>query len=138
GGRPADRQAPADERRQPGARRAAVGQGEQAMTTHYIAGLWQAGQGEAFDSLNPVTQQAVWSGQGADAAQVAAAVAAARAAFPAWARRPLDERIEVLERFAATLKVHSDELARAIGEETGKPLWESATEVTSMVNKVAI
>ena len=26
----------------------------------------------------------------------------------------------------------------AIGEETGKPLWEAATEVTSMVNKIAI
>lgn len=108
------------------------------MTTHYIAGLWQAGQGEAFDSLNPVTQEAVWGGQGASAAQVEQAVVAARAAFPAWARRPLEERIALLERFAATLKSHADELARAIGEETGKPLWESATEVTSMVNKVAI
>ena len=108
------------------------------MTTHYIAGSWQAGQGEAFDSLNPVSQEAVWSGQGASAAQVEQAVVAARAAFPVWARRSLDERIAVLEQFAATLKAHSDELARTIGEETGKPLWESATEVTSMVNKVAI
>ncbi|MBB2496499.1 succinylglutamate-semialdehyde dehydrogenase [Aquipseudomonas ullengensis] len=108
------------------------------MTTHYIAGNWQAGQGEAFDSLNPVTQAVVWNGQGASAAQVDSAVQAARAAFPAWARRSLEERIAVLEQFAVTLKAHSDELARTIGEETGKPLWESATEVTSMVNKVAI
>lgn len=108
------------------------------MSTHYIAGAWQAGQGEAFDSLNPVTQESVWSGQGASAEQVEAAVAAARAAFPAWARLSLDARIAVLERFAATLKTRADELARCIGEETGKPLWESATEVTSMVNKVAI
>lgn len=108
------------------------------MSTHYIAGAWQAGQGEAFDSLNPVTQESVWSGQGASAEQVEAAVVAARAAFPAWARLSLDARIAVLERFAATLKTRADELARCIGEETGKPLWESATEVTSMVNKVAI
>ncbi len=108
------------------------------MTTHLIAGNWQAGQGEAFDSLNPVTQAVVWSGRGATADQVEAAVAAARAAFPAWARRPLEERIAVLEQFAVVLKAHADELARCIGEETGKPLWESATEVTSMVNKVAI
>ncbi|WP_165677840.1 succinylglutamate-semialdehyde dehydrogenase [Metapseudomonas otitidis] len=108
------------------------------MSTHYIAGAWQAGQGEAFDSLNPVTQESVWSGQGASAEQVEAAVAAARAAFPAWARLSLEARIAVLERFAATLKTRADELARCIGEETGKPLWESATEVTSMVNKVAI
>ncbi|WP_137885307.1 succinylglutamate-semialdehyde dehydrogenase [Pseudomonas sp. 2FE] len=108
------------------------------MSTHYIAGTWQAGQGEALESLNPVSQAVVWAGQAATAAQVEAAVQAARAAFPAWAKRSLEERIGVLERFAAALKAHGDELARSIGEETGKPLWESATEVTSMVNKVAI
>jgi succinylglutamic semialdehyde dehydrogenase len=88
--------------------------------------------------LNPVTQAVVWRGQAASAAQVEAAVAAARAAFPGWASCSLDWRIAALERFAVALKAHADELARAIGEETGKPLWESATEVTSMVNKVAI
>lgn len=108
------------------------------MTTHYIAGQWQAGEGATLESLDPVSQAVVWSGRAASAAQVDAAVAAARAAFPAWARRPLEERIVVLEAFAATLKARSDELARAIGEETGKPLWEAGTEVTSMVNKVAI
>lgn len=108
------------------------------MTTHYIAGQWQAGEGATLESLDPVSQAVVWSGRAASAAQVDAAVAAARAAFPAWARRPLEERIVVLEAFAATLKARSDELARAIGEETGKPLWEASTEVTSMVNKVAI
>ncbi|MEE9100785.1 succinylglutamate-semialdehyde dehydrogenase [Pseudomonas nitroreducens] len=108
------------------------------MNTHYIAGQWLAGEGEPLESLCPVSQAVVWSGRAASAAQVAAAVAAARAAFPAWARRPVEERIAMLERFAATLKGRSEELARAIGEETGKPLWEAATEVTSMVNKVAI
>ncbi|MGH8375901.1 MAG: succinylglutamate-semialdehyde dehydrogenase, partial [Pseudomonas sp.] len=108
------------------------------MTTHYIAGTWQEGQGEPLESLNPVSQQVVWSGKGATAAQVDSAVNAARQAFPAWAIRPLEQRIAILEAFAASLKAHADELAHCIGEETGKPLWESATEVTSMVNKVAI
>jgi succinylglutamic semialdehyde dehydrogenase len=108
------------------------------MTTLYIAGAWQAGLGETFESLNPVTQQVIWSGQGATAGQVDAAVMAARQAFPAWATLTLDERIGVLETFAVTLKHRADEIARCIGEETGKPLWESVTEVTSMANKVAI
>ncbi len=108
------------------------------MSTHYIAGAWHAGEGEALESLNPVSQAVVWAGRGATAAQVEVAVQAARVAFPAWAKRSLEERIGVLESFAAALKVHGDELARTIGEETGKPLWESATEVTSMVNKVTI
>ena len=108
------------------------------MSTLYIGGHWLAGAGEPLESLNPLTQQVIWSGHAATAGQVDQAVQAARAAFPGWARRSLDERIAVLEAFAAVLKAKADELARAIGEETGKPLWESATEVTSMVNKVAI
>ena len=47
------------------------------MTTHFIAGKWQAGQGETLQSLNPVTQAVIWQGQGADASQVDAAVRAA-------------------------------------------------------------
>ena len=87
------------------------------MSTLYIAGTWQAGQGERFESLNPVTQHVVWVGQGATAVQVDAAVQAAREAFPAWAKRSLDERVAVLEAFAASLKTHADELSHCIGEE---------------------
>ena len=108
------------------------------MNSLYIAGRWVEGLGQAFESLNPVSQDVLWSGKGASAEQVEVAVQAAREAFPAWASRSLDERISVLEAFAASLKNHGDALARCIGEETGKPLWESATEVTSMVNKIAI
>ena len=108
------------------------------MTTHYIAGQWQAGQGEPLQSLNPFDQTVIWSGRAASPAQVESAVQAARGAFPSWARLSLEQRIDVLEQFAAILKAHADELAGLIGEETGKPLWETATEVTSMVNKVAI
>ncbi|MGE8348347.1 aldehyde dehydrogenase family protein, partial [Pseudomonas helleri] len=108
------------------------------MSTLYIAGAWQNGQGEIIESLNPVTQQVLWTGHAANAEQVSEAVKAARQAFPAWAKRSFEERLSVLEAFAASLKTHADELARCIGEETGKPLWESATEVTSMINKVAI
>ncbi|MDQ7985977.1 succinylglutamate-semialdehyde dehydrogenase [Pseudomonas sp. G34] len=108
------------------------------MSTHYIAGLWQLGQGDALESLNPVSQQVLWTGREADASQVEAAVQAAREAFAEWAAAPLGERIAVLERFAAVLTARQDELARTIGEETGKPLWEAATEVASMIGKVAI
>ncbi|MAB99265.1 MAG: succinylglutamate-semialdehyde dehydrogenase [Pseudomonadaceae bacterium] len=108
------------------------------MSTHFIAGNWLAGEGDAFESLNPVTQDVLWQGRGATPAQVDSAVAAARAALPGWAAQSLDQRIALLERFAVSLKEHADELARTIGQETGKPLWESATEATSMVNKIAI
>ena len=67
------------------------------MKSLYIAGEWLAGQGETFESLNPVTQQVLWSGTGATVDQVESAVQAARQAFPDWARRTLEERIAVLE-----------------------------------------
>ena len=67
------------------------------MSTHYIAGHWQAGRGAALESLNPVSQVCLWQGQAADAGQVDAAVQAARAAFPAWALQPLEARIAVLQ-----------------------------------------
>src|SRR3990167_1803341 len=108
------------------------------MSTHYIAGAWHAGLGEPLQSLNPVSQAVIWHGQAASAAQVEAAVQAARAAFPAWASCSLDERIAVLEQFAARLKSQGEALAHCIGEETGKPLWETATEVASMAAKIAI
>ncbi|MBK5000415.1 succinylglutamate-semialdehyde dehydrogenase [Pseudomonas sp. S31] len=108
------------------------------MYSHYIAGTWQPGQGAPLQSLNPVSQAQVWQGHAADAAQVEAAVQAARQAFPAWAQLSLEARISLLEAFADQLKANADALAHCIGSETGKPLWEAATEVTSMVNKVAI
>jgi succinylglutamic semialdehyde dehydrogenase len=108
------------------------------MSTHYIAGAWHQGAGEELQSLNPVNQACIWKGRAASAEQVDAAVQAARSAFPGWATQTLEQRITVLEAFAVSLKQHAAELAYCIGEETGKPLWEASTEVTSMINKVAI
>ena len=66
------------------------------MNTHYIAGQWQPGQGELLQSLDPVAQSVLWQGQSASAAQVNAAVVAARDAFSQWAAYSLDGRIAVL------------------------------------------
>ncbi|WP_035056928.1 succinylglutamate-semialdehyde dehydrogenase [Andreprevotia chitinilytica] len=103
-----------------------------------INGQWLAGNGAALASVNPVTQAQVWAGHAADAAQVDAAVSAARAAFPAWRDMDLGERIAVMRCFADLLRGNQGELAAIIGRETGKPRWEAATEVTTMINKVDI
>lgn len=108
------------------------------MNTHFIAGQWLAGAGEELLSLDPVNQAIVWRGKVACQNQVAEAVSAARLAFPTWARLPFEIRVGLLEKFASILADRSDLLAFAIGEETGKPLWEAKAEVASMVNKVAI
>jgi len=108
------------------------------MTTHYIGGHWKTGQGQQIQSLNPYSGQVIWQGAAASSEQIEQAVQAARKAFPAWAALPLEARAERLQAFAECLKQQAEELARVIGEETGKPLWEAQTEVASMQAKVTI
>ncbi|MBM3115677.1 succinylglutamate-semialdehyde dehydrogenase [Jeongeupia naejangsanensis] len=103
-----------------------------------INGAWRPGSGTAFASRNPANGEPVWQGQAADAAEVDAAVAAARAAFPAWRDLDIEERIAVVRVFADLLRDAQADLAALIGRETGKPRWEALTEVTTMINKVEI
>jgi succinylglutamic semialdehyde dehydrogenase len=103
-----------------------------------INGQWQSGEGEVIQSANPVSQEVIWQGHAATQAQVDQAVESARAAFPAWRRTPLEERIALVRHFAELLGENKDHLAECIGKETGKPLWESATEVGAMIGKVEI
>ena len=86
-------------------------------------------------STDPATGKAVWTGRPGSAA---AEVAAARAAWPAWAAHSLAYRIEALRRFANVVRKKEIEFAELISRETGKPLWETKTEVGAVVNKVDI
>jgi len=106
--------------------------------THYINGQWLTGGGEAFGKQDPVNGESLWQGKAASPSQVAAAVEAARAVFPAWARRTFAERQAVAEKFALLLQKNQQALTTIIAQETGKPRWEAATEVQAMINKIAI
>ena len=106
--------------------------------THFIDGRWIAGAGDGFVSFDPATSEPVWRGAEASNDQVAAAVAAARAAFPAWADLPRAERIEAVKRYQVVLKSRAPEIAEAISRETGKALWETTAELGSMAGKVDI
>ncbi len=89
-----------------------------------------------FRSTDPATGETVWEGSAATPADVAAAVAAARAAFPGWAATPLAERIAAVRRFKAELEDRTPAFAEALSRETGKPLWETKAELGSMIAKV--
>jgi succinylglutamic semialdehyde dehydrogenase len=86
-------------------------------------------------STEPATGNEIWSGESGDAA---AEVAAARAAFPEWAARSTAYRCEALRRFANVVRKKEKEFATLISRETGKPFWETQTEVTAVINKVDI
>ncbi|MEI8644130.1 succinylglutamate-semialdehyde dehydrogenase [Pseudoalteromonas sp. Hal040] len=104
----------------------------------FINGQWQAGLGHDFQSVNPANNDVIWQANTATAEQVDSAVAAAREAFYSWADKTFAERLAIVKTFAETLKEHSEELAIAIAQETGKPLWETRTEAGAMVGKIAI
>ncbi|MDC9146439.1 succinylglutamate-semialdehyde dehydrogenase [Escherichia coli] len=106
--------------------------------TLWINGDWITGEGASRVKRNPVSGEVLWQGNDADAAQVGQACRAARAAFPRWARLSLAERQVVVERFAGLLERNKGELTAIIARETCKPRWEAATEVTAMINKIAI
>lgn len=77
----------------------------------------------------------MWTGDVDDAD---AAVASARKAWPTWAALPLTKRIEAVRRYANRIRTQSEQLAELIARETGKPIWESRTEVESVVKKIDI
>jgi succinylglutamic semialdehyde dehydrogenase len=104
----------------------------------YINGARQMGTGADFVSLDPATADAVWEGNAASAADVQRAMDAARAAFASWGSLPFAEREAVVRRFAAKLEANKEALALTISQETGKPLWETRIEVTTMIGKVDI
>lgn len=89
----------------------------------------------AFESINPCTGDVIWQGA---AGNVGAAVAKARAAAALWGTTRLDDRIEIANRFKAVVTDRADAFARLIATETGKPYWETKTEVASVAAKVDI
>ena len=105
---------------------------------HFINGQWLEGTGPAFSSINPATGNAIWTGNSAHADQVCLAVDSARQAFTDWSARSIDERLTFIRQFTVLLDEHKQQLSQIISDEVGKPRWESMTEVTAMIGKVAI
>lgn len=106
--------------------------------THYIQGQWHAGKGHDVASINPANAQTIWTGKTATAEQVNAAVDAARAAQFDWFMLGFDARLAIVEAYRSQLEANKAELAETIAQETGKPQWETATEVGAMIGKIAL
>ena len=79
--------------------------------------------------INPATEAVITECARADLTQLNAAVAAAKAAFPAWARLDLAARRQKLLAIAADLTKHAAELAWLLTAEQGKPFAQAAGEV---------
>lgn len=108
------------------------------QATHYINGEWQAGNGHPLTSVDPAKNTVIWEGVSASPDQVDAAISAARNAAPDWAAKSVEARLEIIKRYGKLLEDNKPALAKVIARETGKPEWETATEVAAMMGKVGI
>jgi acyl-CoA reductase-like NAD-dependent aldehyde dehydrogenase len=93
-----------------------------------INGAFSAGT-SSFDVINPATGQAFARCPKADETLLDAAVAAAKAAFPAWSALPVEQRAASIEAIAADLEVRASEFASLLTTEQGKPFDQAMGEV---------
>src|SRR5262245_49288611 len=82
--------------------------------------------------LNPATEEVLAQCPRASKNQLDQAVAAAKAAFPAWAATPMDERRKLVIKMADVIEANAGELARTLTSEQGKPLADATGEVMGM------
>ncbi len=82
--------------------------------------------------LNPATEEVVAQCPRATKGQLDKAVAAAKAAFPAWAATPIEERRKYIVKMADVIEANAGELARILTSEQGKPLADATGEVMGM------
>ncbi|HYE60672.1 MAG TPA: aldehyde dehydrogenase [Phycisphaerales bacterium] len=78
--------------------------------------------GQYLDNFEPATGEVYGKVPDSDGTDVGAAVAAAKAAFPAWAATPAEHRSKVLLKIADLIDANLESLARAESIDTGKPL----------------
>jgi malonate-semialdehyde dehydrogenase (acetylating) / methylmalonate-semialdehyde dehydrogenase len=98
---------------------------------HHIGGAHRAGtSGRQQAVYNPATGAVARQVHLANVDEVNAAVAAAQAAFPAWAETPPIRRARVLNAFLGLLNQHKDTLAAMITAEHGKVFTDAQGEVT--------
>ncbi len=101
----------------------------------FIGGRWIRGSGAEFLSIAPADEAVIWTGNEAGAADVDAAVAAARGAFAGWRRTSIEDRIGLVRRFARLVEDRKADMAAVISRSMGKPLWDAATEAAAMAGK---
>jgi len=105
--------------------------------SHFIDGRAHEGRsGRYTEGFNPATGEVSSSIPLASADDVGTAVAAAKAAFPAWSETPALKRARILFNFKALLDRHQDELAELITLEHGKVFSDAKGEVVRGIEVV--
>jgi succinate-semialdehyde dehydrogenase/glutarate-semialdehyde dehydrogenase len=96
----------------------------------FVGGVWRgAADGRQFAVINPADGSAIASVPDLGTEAVTVAIAAAQAAQPGWAALPARGRADILVRWHDLMLARSEDLARLMSAEQGKPLAEARGEV---------
>ncbi len=104
----------------------------------YINGEWRESASKApyRDGYNPSTGEVIAKIPQCTVAELDEAVAAAKAAYPAWSRTPVRSRVQVLFRMKALMDQHVDELTTLLCREQGKTRSESKGDIVKAIEVV--
>ena len=92
----------------------------------YINGAWTpSASADTIDVIDSVNEEVMATVPAGTAADVDAAVAAAKGAFESWSSTPVEERAKYMTRIGDSLGARMDEIATAISKETGMAKWLS-------------
>jgi malonate-semialdehyde dehydrogenase (acetylating)/methylmalonate-semialdehyde dehydrogenase len=106
---------------------------------NYVDGQWRESMAAtSLEVRDPATGEVLGSAPAGTAADVEAAVGAAREVFPAWRATPPEDRIQYLFRLKQLLENHFDDVARLITRENGKTLGESRGELRRGIENVEV
>jgi acyl-CoA reductase-like NAD-dependent aldehyde dehydrogenase len=82
-----------------------------------------------LDVVNPANEEVIGQVPACGEAELDQAVAAARAAFKTWSKKPIEERRKVVQAIAAVINENNDELFRLLTAEQGKPHAQAQGEI---------
>jgi len=106
---------------------------------NFVNGQWiESGATEWVDVANPATGEVIAQTPLCNAAEAAAAVEAAAAAFPEWRRTPAEDRIQPLFKLKQLLEDHVDDLGRILTQENGKTFSEAKAELRRAIENVEV
>ena len=94
------------------------------------------GGGAPIPVINPCTEEVLWEQPACDAADVVEALSHARAAQESWPKVHGWERGRILRNIAAEMRKRTDDIARALSLEIGRPYSQSAGEVGAAIEQL--
>ncbi len=91
-----------------------------------------------FQSVSPIDDTVVWSGTETSQQQIQTVMETAAGAAARWRKSSLDDRIDVVRRYAKYIEANRQSISDLITREVGKLPWDAAAEVAAAIAKTEL